>query len=285
MKNHSAKKLFLSAFLVLVVTNFIVLLGVYSNRSGEPERQLILTERELQAPYRISEENSGLFLTIVWRSLGEKNELYRFTNWHTPGWLDAEKLKSLGFDIDAYSKKTYDDRHAYSRVKECFVVLEFNGETYRTHLKEALETLQSNPENKTTQNLYKREEERVEALQNYDTRLYAVDAGIDPQTLKEKYADGSKYIITKAQIRVSFTPGSKEVYGYLSRLSVSKVHVPHNFRQVIDPILHFTHKKGTSFRRDDTTTTHPPRYQVTIAYGKRYEPWIISIEPYKESTK
>ena len=282
MKNHYARRLFLIAFLLLAVTNLFVLLCVYSNRSGEPEALLILTERELQAPYQISEENSGLFLNIIWRSIGKKNELYRFTNWHIPGWLDAEKLKSLGFDIDTYSEKNYDDRHAYSRVKECFVVLEFNGETYRTHLKEALETLQSNPENKTTQNLYKREEERVDALQNYDTRLYAVDAGIDPQTLKEKYADGSKYIITKAQIRVSFTPGTKEVYGYISRLSVGKVHVPRKFRQVIDPILHFTHRKGRSVRRDETITPHPPRYQVKIAYGKRYEPWIISIESFNK---
>ena len=260
MRNHYAKKLFLIAFLVLVVTNLFVLLGVYTNRSGEPEAQLILTERELQAPYQISEENSGLSLNIIWRSLGKKNELQRFRSCY-----------------------------AYSTTKECFIVLEYNAEAYNTLREETLEelkikeeALKSDPDNKSKQDLYKREKERLESIQNYDTRLYAIDAGTDPQLLKAKYADGSKYIITKAQIRASFTYDTKEVEGFISSLSVAQLHVPTEFRQVIDPILHYTQKSGTSFRRNDNTTPHAPRYKVTIAYGKRYEPWIISIEPFKK---
>ena len=289
MRNHYAKKLFLIAFLVLVVTNLFVLLGVYTNRSGEPEAQLILTERELQAPYQISEENSGLSLNIIWRSLGKKNELQRFRSWYTPQWLDAEKLKSLGFDIDTLAENKYDDYYAYSTTKECFIVLEYNAEAYNTLREETLEelkikeeALKSDPDNKSKQDLYKREKERLESIQNYDTRLYAIDAGTDPQLLKAKYADGSKYIITKAQIRASYTYDTKEVEGFISRLSVAQLHVPTEFRQVIDPILHYTQKSGTSFRRNDNTTPHAPRYKVTIAYGKRYEPWIISIEPFKK---
>ncbi|MDM5271902.1 DUF4824 family protein [Sulfurovum sp. zt1-1] len=291
MKNHYAKKLFLIAFLVLAATNLFVLFGVYTNRSGEPQSTLILTERELQAPYQISEENSGLALNIIWRSLGKKNEHQRFRSWYTPQWLDAEKLRSLGFDIDSFIDKEYNDEyyHAYSSTKECFIVLEYNAEAYNTLLEEVLEelkvqedALKSDPDNKATQDLYKSEKARLQSVQNYDTRLYAIDAGTDPQVLRENYSDGSKYIITKAQIRASYIHDTKEVNGFISRLSVVQVHVPTKFRQVIDPILHYKQKSGTSFRTHDITTSHAPRYKVTIAYGKRYEPWIVSIEPFKK---
>lgn len=292
MKNHAAKKLFLTAFLVLVVTNLFVLLGVYSNRSGELERQLILTERELQPPYRISDENSGLFLTIIWRSRGEKNELYRSINQHAPVWLDAEKLKSLGFDIDTYREKTDEKRYGYTTTKECFIVLEFNGERYNRELEEARKeltaqetVLRSDPDNASAQRIYKRAQERAEAIEKYETRLYAVDAGIDPQALKEKYSDSSTYIITKAGIRLSNDFKSKEIYGVISGLSIPRVHVPTRFRPLIDSIIPYTKRAGTSFRRHDTTSPHPPRFQVTIAYGKRHEPWISSIEPYKETPR
>ncbi|MDD2226911.1 DUF4824 family protein [Sulfurovum sp.] len=286
MKNHYAKKLFWIAFFLLAGTNLIVLFGVYHNRSGEPGAQLIVTERELQAPYRISDENSGLALHIIWRSPGKKNEMYGFGNWLSPEWLDAEKLKSLGFNIDPSTEKKYDDYDGYSATKERFIVLEFDAEAYDANLQEAVEALKvqeaalkSDPENESLQKLFKREKERVESIRNYDTRLYAIDAGTDPQILEAKYPEKSRYIIAKAQIRLSYNVQSKEVYGSIPRLSVHSVHVPKKFRSVIDPILHYAEQKGTSFKRHDTTVPHAPRYKVTLAYGKRYEPWIISIEP------
>ncbi|UFH60096.1 DUF4824 family protein [Sulfurovum mangrovi] len=292
MKNHSAKKLFLTAFLLLAVTNLIVLWGVYTNRSGDPEAKLLLTERELQPPYRISDENSGLSLTLIWRSLGKKDDIYRSISRNSPVWLDAEKLRSLGFDIDAYREKTDEKSYGYATTKECFLVLEFHGERYNRELKEARQertaqetVLRSDPDNASAQRNYKRAQERAEAIEKYETRLYAVDAGTNPQRLKEKYPDGSTYIITRAEIRLSKDFQSKEVYGVISGLSIPRVHVPAKFRQVIDSVIPYTKRAGASFKSHETTSPHPPRYQVTIAYGKRHEPWIISIEPYKESRK
>ncbi|MBD3792100.1 MAG: DUF4824 family protein [Campylobacterales bacterium] len=292
MKNHAAKKLFFTAFLLLAVTNLIVLWGVYTNRNGEQEAKLLLTERELQPPYRISDENSGLSLTIIWRSIGKKDDIYRSINQHAPVWLDAEKLKSLGFDIDTYREKTDEKRYGYTTTKECFIVLEFNGERYNRDLEEALEeltaqetVLRSDPDNASAQRIYKRAQERAEAIEKYETRLYAVDAGIDPETLKEKYSDSSTYIITKAGIRLSNDFKSKEIYGVISGLSIPRVHVPTRFRPVFDSIIPYTHQTGRNYKRHKTTSPHPPRYQVTIAYGKRHEPWISSIEPYKETPK
>ena len=287
MKNHSAKKLFFTAFLLLAVTNLIVLWGVYTNRSGEAEAKLLLTERELQPPYRISDENSGLSLTLIWRSLGKKDDIYRSISRNSPVWLDAEKLRSLGFDIDAYREKTDEKSYGYATTKECFIVLEFNGERYNRELKEARNelnvqetVLRSDPDNASVEQMHKRAQESAEAIEKYETRLYAVDAGMDPHALKEKYPDGSTYIITKAEIRLSKDFQSKEIYGVISGLSIPRVHVPTRFRPVIDSIIPYTHRTGRNYKRHDTTSPHPPRYKVTLAYGKRYEPWIVSIEPY-----
>ncbi|MFT7823310.1 MAG: DUF4824 family protein [Sulfurimonas sp.] len=72
MKALTSKKLFLIAFLILILTNLIVLYGVFNNKKGEPESQIILTERELQVPYSTSKENSGLSLRILLQSLWGK---------------------------------------------------------------------------------------------------------------------------------------------------------------------------------------------------------------------
>jgi hypothetical protein len=75
---------------VVILANAVALVGVARNRSGEPEAEVLLTERELPfAPW--TDETTGVFLRLEWqRSLpGSKVE--------TP-WLDRAKLESLGFD-------------------------------------------------------------------------------------------------------------------------------------------------------------------------------------------
>jgi hypothetical protein len=66
----SSRALFLLGFFMIVATNIVVLSGVASNRSGNPESEVILTERELQLPYKIHEENSGLTLSTSIHKFG-----------------------------------------------------------------------------------------------------------------------------------------------------------------------------------------------------------------------
>ena len=62
------RKLMLSAVLLLLVTNIVVLSGVAYNRAGEPVVSLELTERELTMvqSYRRTDENSGTALLLQW---------------------------------------------------------------------------------------------------------------------------------------------------------------------------------------------------------------------------
>jgi len=84
----SSSRLFTAAFILLIVTNFVVLLSVYLNRSSKTTSETILTQRELQLPYTIQKENNSISLRIVYRTL---NKVRR-----SPyvDWLNAVKLKN-----------------------------------------------------------------------------------------------------------------------------------------------------------------------------------------------
>ena len=161
--------LFLLGFLVLIATNIIVLVGVASNRSNEPESQITLTERELALSYHTYEENSGLRLRLDWRALG-KEDSYGYTDWRSPMWLNSQKLKALGFmledDVDAYG---YSNRYKRSIPKEVFIVLEVGGEPYREAVKRAeavfereKRLFEGNPEDKPMKDNFERAKRNLE---------------------------------------------------------------------------------------------------------------------------
>ncbi len=119
MKNIlSSGKLFALCFVIILATNLIVILGIISNRSGQPETIITLTERELSLPYHNSKENSELSLKLNWRVLNnDKNN----SKWSSPAWFNTEKLKALGV-------KNIQSRQPIA--KQVFIVLEYNGNQY-----------------------------------------------------------------------------------------------------------------------------------------------------------
>ncbi|MDX2494371.1 MAG: DUF4824 family protein, partial [Desulfuromusa sp.] len=93
----SSRGLFLLGLLLLLLTNVAILAGVAANRSGNPETQVVLTEREVQIPYRSQKENSGLALHLNWRVGGVGDGGGFSSRWNSPPWFDIAKLKELGF--------------------------------------------------------------------------------------------------------------------------------------------------------------------------------------------
>ena len=71
------RKLLLSAVVLLLLTNVVVLAGVAYNRAGEPVVSLELTERELTLvrSYRRTDENSGTALSLQWQVSGDGEPL------------------------------------------------------------------------------------------------------------------------------------------------------------------------------------------------------------------
>ncbi|MCP3942377.1 MAG: DUF4824 family protein [Desulfobacteraceae bacterium] len=278
MKNFlSSHGLFLLGFIILVATNIAVLSGVASNRSGEPESQITLTQRELELPYQVHEEDSGLSLKLTWQTLDRPDD-YNYQYWRTPAWLNVEKLKKLGFNINTHLNSVGNTTfYKQSIPKEVFIVLENDGEAYEKMLKRAAAALERkensfklNPGDKSLSDDFESAKKQLQRKRIEETRLFAIDAGLNPGELKNKYRDKSRFIITKGLIKASYDNDKKKVSGYISRLSVTSIHVPLKYRQVFDSILAQEESKENDFK--------DPRFEVELAYGSRHEPWILSVK-------
>ncbi len=280
----SARGLFSIGFAILVVTNAIVLSGVAFNRSGEPDARLTLTERELPLPYQVHKENSGLALQLRWRALGKTGGDARSSYGRSPAWLDAEKLKALGFPIGDYVTTGGDSGVRKKTLpKEVFIVLENNGQHYREALKQAEQALESaeeafklKPGDQRRRNQHKAAARALKRERFAETRLFAIDAGLDAKKLRAQYPDRSRFIITRGLVkpRFNYNKDNTEVDGYISTLSVASINVPRQQRPIFDLIL--TQKKSHA------SDFQPPRYEVKLMYGRRWEPWILSARPLRD---
>jgi hypothetical protein len=108
-------------------------------------------------------------------------------------------------------------------------------------------------------------------LQSTATRLYAVDAGLDPAALRRQYPDRSRHLIAPGSIRARIYHDENRlpvVRAYVDDLAVERINLPFTFRRVLEPLLD----------RSRNDQGDVPRYTVSLAYGKRYEPWIVAVE-------
>ncbi len=270
--NFSQNRLYLSAFMLIVLTTVVILGGVAYNRySGEP-RTIILSERELSLPfyYKHRAENSGLSLRLSWFVLGDKGAYSIYSR--QPKWLDSAKLATLGFD--QADMKYYNEYGRTERSKTVLIVLEYNGDTYQQALEWARNRVQeqtikyqeaATPEHKSRLDFAQR---NLKELQLSQSRLFAIDAGLDIRQLRNRYADASRYMIVQSVVRPTRDIKGVLTGGSIEHLSIEQFHVSLKHRRLIDTLISGTPKKvGT-----------PPRYEVTLAYGSRLEPWIVSIK-------
>lgn len=282
----SSRGLFAIGFGILITTNILVLSGVAANRSGTPQTQITITERELQLPYRVHQENSGLALRLAWRVLSQDEDHNNYSNWTSPGWFSAEKLEELGFNIDNYlSSKADGSFYKQPIPKEVFIVLENKGEPYREAVKRAEIALEKEKDlfnlksgDQRLRDNFERAEKRLKRERITASRLFAIDAGLDPQKLREKYHDQARFIITKGLVKPRYNDNKekKDVSGYITKLSVARIHVPLKHRKTFDAILAQDKSRENDFS--------PPRYEVELAFGSRFEPWIVVVQQTDDKT-
>lgn len=283
----SSRKLFIVSLLVLLATNAFVLTGVASNKAGTPEASVTLSERELNLPYRLYKENSGLSLTLQWRTLNKQDQFdsYSYANRGTPAWFDGKKLEALGYrrhEIEYYLSSSYDSRKRKPLPKEVFIVLENNSPLYDEALKRAemmVENQQArlakNADDKQIRSSVERAEKQLNRERLSASRLFAVDAGVELTALRQKYNDSTRFIIAKGLVEPNYsydnTKTNREVQGYIRRISIEQIHVPLKQRKLFDKFL-----GQNKTRKSDNKA---PRYQVELAYGSRLEPWVVSVKP------
>ena len=276
----TSKRLFLFAFLVLVIANIAVFAAVSANRSGEASSRIVLTERELQLPYRNLKEDSGMSLNIAWRTLDAN---YTGTSygggWATPEWLNEKKMAELGFDPARLCTNADIRKRPPAFSKVAFLVLEYGGAPYDEALHRADTALAiakneaaKYPGKNDVTNALEMAEHETQRERIADSRLFAIDAGLDTAILRQKYHDRSRYILVKAQIEpiISLCNEKGDREGRITKLSITSVHVPLQFKKTIDAATMGGEKRNWN-------ESKPPRYEVTLAYGKNYEPWIVSV--------
>ena len=269
--------LFAVGFVLLAVVNFTVLSGVEANRKGIPDARLWLTERELPKINVLEKENSGLSLHLTWRALGkEENDV----NVRTPSWLRGKKLEELGFRFVDGVLSSSNQRERESMSREVFVALEYNGPAYRDAVRRAErvlekeeEALRGNPTDKALQSARQQAKKRVKSEELTQSRLFAVDAGTDPRQLRAMYNDSSRFIVARGVVSMAYrSEGDRDwAAGYIESISPDKVHVPLEHRLVLDTIL--------QQQRPTQSEWKPPRYEVELVYGNRFEPWIAAVRP------
>jgi hypothetical protein len=265
---------------LIALTNAIALGGVAYNRSGEPESVLKLTQREVLAPhgYGLDWEGGGLQLFLSWRALSADTDNTYYWNFQgAPEWLDEAKLASLGFDVSLPPVERR-ARWRYDRQlpREALVVLELDGPAYQTALERAREraakeaatgaqTGKTGPGTPAAQ--------AATFLKNEETsnsRLFAVDVGRDAQALRAKYPDRTRYAIVQGKVRTSYQTGrSKEARwtGYIAGIQNEQVNVPLEFRKAVESAPRSIPPAGVQGAAP---------FEVTVAFGKRFEPWIIA---------
>ena len=266
---------------IIILTNAVALAGVAYNRSGEPAARVTLDERELKLPYYWGRkrENSGLALTLEWRiNSGSDDEHYNSSRYLPSPWLDQTKLAALGFPIvDAAATAENRRRFNQSLPQEVFLVLEYNGPAYQAVLarrqtitKQRQALADRNPDNEELAEGAKDSQERLQHEQRKASRLFVIDAGLDTQTLRQRYPDTARNIVLRGTVRARVNQQDDDqwvVQGLVEEIAVTRVNIPREYRSVFEPFM-----INNAGNRD-----RDPSYQVTLAYGKRLEPWVEEV--------
>jgi hypothetical protein len=276
----------LVACALLLLTNAIVLVGVAYNRRGEPEARLVLTERELRLGYQ-EKENTGLWLRLEtsdvepWMAEG-------------PGWFDQKKLEEIGFDCGVPpadpSAELFYEKALPRRV---YAALEFDGNAWQSWIaRREQELLHPPPGTSVSQTLVERKKQ-LESERVGHSRLFLVDVGRDPSGLRARHPDRSRFIVTGAiarlQLKRSWDENTKtwkneRLEGFVSEILPSEIHVPLDRRKVLDAVREARIGQGgqidwMNYGGYAGYLQGPPRYQVTLSYGRRLEPWIDDVQP------
>jgi hypothetical protein len=277
----------LVALAVTVAVNLGVLVGVARNRAGTPDAALLLDERELVLE-RAPRENS--VVALRWNLQSD----------HWPGidapafappWLDRGKLEALGFDCsvrpgDPGAQAFYSG----ALPRRAVVAFELGGERWR----EALAAWQRHAAEDVSRLLAARTlspevepayRAAVATAPERFSRLVPVDVDVDPETLRARYPDATRYLLLAAVVRVRHEPGRQggggpSVRGHVVQVFPERLIVGREVRgplgtigptPVVAPHLPLP---GAIAR-----IAHPPRYEVRLTVGRLLQPWVVEVRP------
>jgi hypothetical protein len=214
---------------------------------------IVLSERELYLRPR-SDDNSVATTYLQWQQRTGRD-----------GPLDCGKLQAIGLKCRVPPpdrSAAGHDRRALQR--RAFVAFELAGPAWDALVAERAEEVTSAVRRgPPAQMLADRD------FRERGSRLVVVDVDRDAATLRQRYPDATRYLVTAAVVRaVSFSPTNEPPYviGMVDRVDPSELHVPSDLAARLPP-------------PPAAPDAQRPGYRVSIRYGRRVEPWIVAIEP------
>jgi hypothetical protein len=292
---------------LIVVTNLAILAAAGWNRRGEPMVELLLTERELTMPAARQDIDTVLALALLMthKPPGVIRRAARWKRYELPsvdyGWLDRAKLLELGFSIDL-DPADPDTAEYYSHAipRRAYVVLEYDGEAWNRWIRgreERIRELRREVDEGTAEPKALADAEAVLAVdRTMRSRLFPVDAGIDADALQRRYGDRRRHIVVAGLLRpkvVQHKNGEPTLSADVLSLVVNRVHVSRELRRPLEAFLpeetwNEVEERERKKAESGWPSPAPPRYQATLAVGRRNEPWlrnVATLEAMKEVTK
>jgi hypothetical protein len=293
MKRLGSPAALTAGFGVLLVANAAIFGAAGWNRRGGPRAEMELTERELALPLYHEKDDTGVLLSLVtgdrppaivsaFRALKGRRQP-RFEH----RWLDRAKLRSLGFDVDRLDPAAPDAKERCTRAlpRRAFVALEFDGAEWRGWIEDQERRVESPPHDAGGNAAPDAKLLDVERMMR--SRLMPVDASPDAETLERRYPDHHRYAVLAAVIGLEVVESKGKpptLGGRIQELMVDEVQVPSALRPQIEKLLPRVSEsefwdKARELSASGWPAPVPPRYRAVIAFGRRHEPWLVSVAP------
>jgi len=174
-------------------------------------------------------------------------------------------------------------------TRRAYVVLEYEGAAWSQWFagREAqVRELQRGVEVDATEASALADAEAILALdRTMRSRLFPVDAGADADALRHSYPDRRQYAVVPGLVRpkvVQLEDGTHFLGGYVRGLVVSRIHIPRRLRQGFEALLpEETWDQLFERQREEAKSgwpsAAPPRFKAVLAFGRRHEPWLVTV--------
>jgi len=242
------------AAVVVIVSNAYTLGSAGFNRRGEPEAVLTLTERELRLAPRET-DNTAMILQLAWIDPSQDDR--------TPGWFDAAKLASIGFDCRLPVTAENVAHYRAMPPRATFAVLEYEGEAWQRYV-----------------NGSPGQAEQASAIGW--ARLVLIDVGLDAAALRARHPDFRRVVIVPASAGLAVVQEAGQppfLRGRVNNVNPEELNVPRELRPVLESMPGRTLTVfDPRLRRNSQALAGEPRYRVTVKWGRSLEPWIENVQ-------